>query len=136
MEQQLFSGEKELPKNRIFLNLNRKTIRRKRNEKDFEKCNGGIACITVASQCLWCCNCQFADDAETVDVTVNKRIWTDESAPSEILNTGAQMDFGGEALNGVTFARAFLSDVTGMLTMIYLVTTQNMLSLLIPLRRI
>ena len=44
-----------------------------------------------------------ADDAETVDVTVNKRIWTDESAPSEILNTGAQMDFGGEALNGVTF---------------------------------
>lgn len=45
-----------------------------------------------------------ADDTETVDVTVNKRIWTDESAPDDVLNTGAKVEeFGGKELNGVTF---------------------------------
>jgi len=43
-----------------------------------------------------------ADDTETVDVTVNKRVWKDER-PDNIQNTGEEMDFGGEPLEGAGF---------------------------------
>ncbi|MFK4947241.1 SpaH/EbpB family LPXTG-anchored major pilin [Lactococcus formosensis subsp. formosensis] len=43
------------------------------------------------------------DKEEKVSVTINKRIWTDET-PDEVQNTGEEMpDFGGEPLNGAEF---------------------------------
>lgn len=41
----------------------------------------------------------------TTNVTLNKRIWKDGEAPAQgsIQNTGEEMDFGGEPLNGAEF---------------------------------
>ncbi len=62
-----------------------------------------------------------ADDATTANVTINKRIWKDGTAPAQgsVANTGEAMtDFGGEALEGAGFTaydvtNAYLALIAG-----------------------
>ena len=102
MEQQLVSGEKELPKNSIFLNLNqKKQLGGNGMKKIWKNLMAALLVLPLLISVFGVATVN-ADDTETVDVTVNKRVWKDER-PDNIQNTGEEMDFGGEPLEGAGF---------------------------------
>ncbi|HAQ1512139.1 TPA: peptidase, partial [Enterococcus faecium] len=53
-----------------------------------------------------------ATEATTTNVTINKRIWKDGEAPAQgsMQNTGEEMDFGGDPLEGAGFTAYDVTD--------------------------
>lgn len=53
-----------------------------------------------------------AAEATTTNVTINKRIWKDGEAPAQgsMQNTGEEMDFGGDPLEGAGFTAYDVTD--------------------------